>query len=178
MTAQKLMLHVCCAPCSTHVIEKLREDYDLTCYFYGPNIHPEEEYRRRLEEARDYCGSQGIAFVEGEYDASEWLEAVKGHEEDAEGGERCKICYEFRLKNTAEAARRLGFDPFTTTLTLSPHKKADVINEIGRQIGARTGIRFLEEDFKKMDGFKRSVQMSKDHGLYRQSYCGCEFSKR
>lgn len=178
MTSPRLLLHVCCAPCSTHVIERLREGFELTCYFYGPNIHPEEEYRKRADEARGYCEKRGIVFIEGEYDASSWLEAVKEHEEDEEGGERCKICYELRLTNTAEMARKMGFEWFGTTLTISPHKKADVINEIGSAIGTREGVNFLEEDFKKKNGYKESVRMSKEHGLYRQLYCGCKYSKR
>ncbi len=178
MTPPTLLLHVCCAPCSTHVIDELKEEYDVTCYFYGPNIHPEEEYERRAEESREYCAGQGTAFIEGEYDVNSWLEAIKGHEEDEEGGERCKICYRFRLKRTAQTAKNMGFELFGTTLTVSPHKNADVINEIGVDIGTQAGVRFLEEDFKKRDGFKKGVQMSKEHGLYRQSYCGCMFSKR
>ncbi|MFQ5884417.1 MAG: epoxyqueuosine reductase QueH [Thermoplasmata archaeon] len=178
MTSSDLLLHVCCAPCSTHVIEKLRQYYDLTCYFYGPNIHPEEEYRRRAKEARDYCAGQGIAFMEGEYDVSSWLEAVKGHEEDEEGGDRCRICYRFRLQRTADMAKSEGYERFTTTLTISPHKDADVINEIGEEIRSECGVGFLSENFKKKHGYQISVQMSKEHGLYRQDFCGCVFSRR
>jgi predicted adenine nucleotide alpha hydrolase (AANH) superfamily ATPase len=178
MSKPRLLLHVCCAPCSTHVIEKLKEDYELGCYFYGPNIHPEEEYEKRLEESRDYCAAQGIELLEGEYDSEDWLEAVKGHEEDEEGEGRCKICYAFRLKRTAETANREGYDSFTTTLTVSPRKDADVVNSIGEEIGARGDVTFLSENFKKKHGYQISVQMSKDHGLYRQDYCGCVFSRR
>lgn len=177
MPNPRLLLHVCCAPCSTHVIERLRKDFDITCYFYGPNIHPEEEYEKRAKESRDYCAEEGIRFLEGEYDASDWLEAVKGHEEDEEGGDRCIICYGYRLRNTAEMAKRRGCEWFATTLTISPHKSAKAINQIGSEIASDVGIMFLEEDFKKKDGFKKSVQMSKEHDLYRQAYCGCVFSK-
>lgn len=172
------MLHVCCAPCSTHVIEELREEHDLACFFYGPNIHPEEEYRRRAEESKEYCEKQGIRFIEGDYDSSQWFEIVKGHEDDEEGGERCSICYRLRLERTAKVAKDDGYEWFASTLTISPHKKADVINEIGEDIGKTVGVKFLARDFKKMQGFQRSVQMSKEHGLYRQDYCGCLFSQR
>jgi len=178
MPRPRLLLHTCCAPCSTHVIEELRGEYDLTCFFYGSNIHPEEEYERRAEESREYCGKQGIEFIEGEYDPSDWFEAIKGHEDDDEGGERCSICYSHRLTKTAEVARDGGYQWFATTLTISPHKKADVINEIGEEIGRSMEIGFLARDFKKMHGFQRSVEMSKKHGLYRQDFCGCVFSQR
>jgi predicted adenine nucleotide alpha hydrolase (AANH) superfamily ATPase len=178
MTKPRLLLHVCCAPCSTHVIEKLREDYELGCFFYGPNIHPEEEYEKRLKESREYCAAQGIEFLEGDYDSEVWLEAVKGHEDDEEGGGRCKICYRYRLQRTAEEAKNEGYDSFTTTLTVSPRKDADLINEIGEEIGESDDLTFITENFKKKHGYQISVQMSKDHGLHRQDYCGCVFSQR
>ncbi|MCK5291212.1 MAG: epoxyqueuosine reductase QueH [Thermoplasmata archaeon] len=178
MSKPRLLLHVCCAPCSTHVIEKLKEDYELGCFFYGPNIHPEEEYEKRLKESRGYCANQGIEFLEGNYDKEDWLQAVKGHENDVEGGDRCRICYRYRLLRTAETAKNEGYDLFTSTLTVSPHKDAAIINEIGEEIGRSTDIIFLSENFKKEHGYQISVQMSRDRGLYRQDYCGCVFSQR
>jgi predicted adenine nucleotide alpha hydrolase (AANH) superfamily ATPase len=178
MSKPRLLLHVCCAPCSTHVIDKLREDHELACFFYGPNIHPKEEYVRRVQESKGYCDEQGIEFIEGEYDAENWLEAVKGHEDDDEGGDRCRICYRYRLLKTGTVAKNNGYDLFTTTLTISPHKDAEVINSIGEGIDNEIGMRFLSENFKKKHGYQISVQMSREHGLYRQDFCGCVFSQR
>ncbi len=150
----------------------------MACFFLGPNIHPEEEYHRRAKESREYCQKVGIRFIEGRYEPSEWFEAIKGHEHDEEGGERCSICYALRLRETASTAVDEGYEWFATTLTVSPHKNAEVINMIGEQIAGELGIRFLDRDFKKMHGFQRSVQMSKDLGMYRQDYCGCVFSRQ
>jgi predicted adenine nucleotide alpha hydrolase (AANH) superfamily ATPase len=155
----------------------LRKEYELGCFFYGPNIHPEEEYKKRVEESREYCTKQGMEFMEGEYDAEDWLEAVKGHEKDEEGGDRCAICYEYRLSRTALKAKNEGYDWFTTTLTISPHKDADVVNEIGEELGSGSGVRFLAENFKKKHGYQKSIQMSKEDDLYRQDFCGCVFSQ-
>jgi predicted adenine nucleotide alpha hydrolase (AANH) superfamily ATPase len=178
MSKPRMLLHVCCAPCSTHVIEELKKEYDLTCFFYGPNIHPEDEYTRRMEESRDYCSKLGIEFIEGEYESLEWFQAVKGHESDEEGGERCSICHGYRLEKTAEAAEESGFELFATTLTISPHKNSADINDIGKRIEEKVGVHFLARDFKKMHGFQKSVEMSKEHGMYRQDYCGCFFSQQ
>ncbi len=178
MPRPKLLLHVCCAPCSTHVIEELKNEYDLACFFYGPNVHPEDEYERRREESRRYCVGLGLPFIEGEYEPSIWLEITKGHEQDVEGGERCSICHRMRLKKTATKAKESGYEWFATTLTISPHKDAVDVNNTGREIGQEMGINFLERDFKKEHGFQRSVQMSKEHGMYRQDYCGCCFSQQ
>ena len=174
----RMLLHTCCAPCSTHVLELLREQFELTLYFYDPNIHPREEYEMRRDEMRDYADKFSLAFVEGPYDVERWFELTKGHGSDKEGSERCFLCYEVRLRESARFASDNGFEYFGTVLSISPHKKADKINEIGRSLAGEYGINYLEADFKKKDGFKRSIALSREHGLYRQDYCGCVYSRR
>ncbi len=173
-----LLLHVCCAPCSTHVIDLLRREHEVEAFYYNPNIHPAGEYEKRLAESKRYCRKIGAAFHLGEHDPEAWLRRVKGHEGDEEGGERCRICYRMRLEETARKARKMGFKFFATTLSISPHKDAKTINELGAEIGEKHGLRFYGADFKKKDGFKRSVELSREHGMRRQSYCGCVFSMR
>lgn len=173
-----LLLHICCAPCSTHVVEVLRENYDVTGYFYNPNIHPESEYRRREEEMRRYARKAGIEMVCAEYDDARWFDAVKGMEDAPEGGERCFLCYRIRSEKAARYAKEHGYQSLTTTLSISPHKNAEKINEIGAELAARHGLQWYAADFKKRGGFDRSIRMSKEAGLYRQSYCGCIFSQR
>lgn len=172
-----MLLHTCCAPCSTHVLELLKEVFNLTLYFYDPNIHPREEYEKRRDEMKDYAERFLIAFVEGPYDAERWFEVTNGHETDKEGRERCFLCYEMRLREAARFACDNGFEYFGTVLSISPHKRADKINEIGLSLAGKYGINYLEADFKKKDGFKRSIALSSEHGLYRQDYCGCMYSK-
>lgn len=178
MTKRLLILHVCCGPCATTVFEVLRPDYKIRAFFYNPNIHPEEEYLRRLEAFRILCKEVDITCIEGEYEVFKWFESIKGHEGEPEGGKRCNICFRFRLNATASLAAGLGADYFTTTHTVSPHKDASGINHIGRELSSQYGIDFLEADFKKNNGFKKSVDLSRDLGLYRQHYCGCVFSFR
>ena len=178
MGKSRLLLHICCAPCSTHVVEALRENYDVTGYFYNPNIHPESEHERREEEMRLYARKVGIEMVCAEYDDARWLEAVKGMENVPEGGERCFLCYRIRSERAAQYAKEHGYQSLTTTLSISPHKNAEKINEIGAEIAARHGLQWYAADFKKRGGFDRSIRMSKEAGLYRQSYCGCIFSQR
>lgn len=177
MTKPRLLLHICCAPCSTHVVEKLRDSYDVTGFFYNPNIHPRAEYERRLETARTYTEKIGLKFLEGEFDVERWIDATRGYEDEPEGEARCNVCYRLRLEETAVRARALGFDSFATTLTISPRKKASVINPMGLELAGKYGVAFHAEDFKKKDGFKHSVEMSKQQGLYRQDYCGCLYSR-
>lgn len=165
----KLLLHVCCAPCSTHVIEELKKDYDITLFFYNPNVEPIEEYNKRLKNAEKLAKELDLPLIVGDYDNKEWHDAIKGHEQDKEGGERCNLCFKFRLEKTAELAEEL----FTTTLTVSPYKNHEIINKIGKNISEN----FLESNFKKEDGYKHSIELSKKHNLYRQHYCGCLFSK-
>ncbi|MBF8250585.1 MAG: hypothetical protein HW382_213 [Deltaproteobacteria bacterium] len=173
----RMLLHTCCAPCSTHVLELLREVFDLTLYFYDPNIHPREEYEMRRDEMKGYAEKSSAAFVEGPYDVERWFELTKGHEADKEGSERCFLCYEVRLRESARFASENGFEYFGTVLSISPHKRADKINEIGLSLAEEYGISYLEADFKKKEGFKRSIVLSREHGLYRQDYCGCVYSR-
>lgn len=174
----KLLLHICCAPCSTHVVETLRESYDVTGYFYNPNIHPESEYRRREEEMKRYARTVGIELICAEYDDARWFQMVKGMENVPEGGERCFLCYRIRSQRTAQYAKEHDYQYITAALSISPHKNAEKINEIGSELAEQYGLQWHAEDFKKRGGFDRSIQMSKEAGLYRQSYCGCEFSQR
>jgi epoxyqueuosine reductase len=177
-TPPKLLLHACCAPCVTHPVRLLRERYDVTVFFDNPNIQPEGEYRSRLEEIRRLAARWEFPLLEGGYDCGAWLKAVAGHEDDREGAERCSICYRFRLERAATRAKDSGIDCFASTLSISPHKKADVINRIGGEAGDSEGILFIDADFKKKDGFKASCDLSRQEGLYRQDYCGCLFSRR
>lgn len=178
MEKPKLLLHICCAPCSTHVVEVLREDYDLTGYFYNPNIHPESEYLRREEEMKRYARKIGLGLVCVGYDDARWFKMVRGMEDAPEGGERCFLCFRLRLEKAAQYAEKHGYQFLTTTLSISPHKNAAKINEIGFEVVARHQLQWYAADFKKRGGFERSVRMGKEAGLYRQSYCGCIFSQR
>jgi predicted adenine nucleotide alpha hydrolase (AANH) superfamily ATPase len=158
------------------VIGLLQKEFELTTYFYNPNIHPREEYNRRLSEVERYCGENKIDLVKGEYDTDQWFSAVKGMEEQKEGGRRCEICYRVRLEKTALTAQAHGMSCFATTLTVSPYKKTLVINRIGREAGEQYSTIFYEADFKKRDGFKKSCELSKHYNFYRQTYCGCTYS--
>ena len=178
---KKLLLHSCCGPCSTSVIDKLKDEYDISIFYYNPNIYPQEEYTKRLEEQKRYIkdSCQDIKIIDGEYDDNINFEAfVKGFENCAEGGNRCKLCFEFRLNKTAKFAKENDFDIFATTLSVSPHKDAKTINEIGLKLQDKYEIEFLVADFKKQDGYLKSIQISKKYNLYRQQYCGCKFSIR
>jgi len=169
-----ILLHVCCAPCSTEVISRLG---DVTMFYYNPNIEPVSEYEKRLSDAKRLAKELGVSIIEGDYDNDAWRKAVRGLEDDPENGKRCAVCYEYRLNKTAEYAALHGFDAFTTTLTISPHKDADLINSIGTAVVKKHGVEFLSENFKKEDGYRKSIEHSHKHGLYRQKYCGCSFSK-
>ena len=179
MTADKLklLLHLCCAPCSAHVLNLLAETCDVTGYFYNPNIHPESEYRRRLMEAERHCRDKHIRLLPSTYQPRDWLSLTRGYEAEPEGGARCAICFRLRLEETARIAAAHRFDRFGTTLTISPHKDAALINRIGREAGARHHLRFHEADFRKGNGYGESCRLSRALGLYRQHYCGCVFSK-
>ncbi len=180
--APRLFLHSCCAPCSSYVLEYLSDYFEITDFFYNPNIEPEEEYRHREDELDRLIGemrpAHPVHFVKGRYDPSEYYAAVKGLEHIHEGGERCFACYRLRMEETARLAAEGGFDYFTTTLSISPLKRADKINEIGLELEEKFGVRHLPSDFKKKGGYQRSVVLSAEHGLYRQDFCGCVFSKR
>jgi len=175
---KKLLLHTCCAPCSTTVLERLSGEYEITGYYYNPNIHPAEEYDTRADEARVFYEKKELPIIEEEYDEGRWHELVKGHEDDPERGERCTICYRMRLERTAEKAAKLGFDTFGTVLSISPHKDVKRINDLGSEIARKAGVSFLIADFKKKDGYRRSMEISREEGLYRQNYCGCIHSRR
>ena len=177
----KLALHSCCAPCSSAVLERLNEAFEIVVFYYNPNIAPEEEFRHRVAEQRRLAAEmplRDVKVAEGPYDAERYYELVRGHESDPEGGARCAICFEMRLRRTAEFAREIGADYFTTTLSISPLKDAQLLNELGARIAAEAGIKYLHSDFKKKDGYKRSCALSEEYGLYRQDYCGCAFSRR
>ena len=181
---KSLLLHSCCAPCSSAVLEKLQEIFEITVFFYNPNISESEEYRKRVEEQKrlifefnqknpDYP----IQILEGNYEPQEFYDIAKGLETCPEGGERCFRCYALRLKKTAEVAKEGKYDYFTTTLTISPLKNAAKLNEIGEEMAEKYGTTFLPSDFKKKEGYKRSIELSKEYDLYRQNFCGCAFSK-
>lgn len=171
-----VLLHICCAGCATESVRRLSDEgFRVTGFFYNPNIHPEKEYQKRKQDLNIIRKEFSIDIIEGEYHPDKWFEFIKGHENDREGGQRCGLCFEMRLKEAYRAMIDRGFDFFTTTLTISPHKNSGIINNIGKEIG---GDRFLSRDFKKKDGFKKSVIVSKELGLYRQNYCGCVYSMR
>lgn len=198
----RLLLHSCCAPCSSHVMEYLREYFELTVFYYNPNITVSEEYEKRLMEEKrlieaynrqveiqDFTGmhsspaAKRIGILEAPYDPEAWFAAVQGLEDCPEGGDRCSVCFEMRLRASARAAAGIGhslgrFDYFTTTLTISPLKNAMKLNEIGQRMAEEYGVSWLPSDFKKKDGYKRSIELSKEFDLYRQNYCGCVFSQR
>lgn len=172
----RLLLHSCCGPCSSYVLEYLSDYFDITLFFYNPNIQPAEEYEKRLSAQKQLLErakyKNPVAFLAGEYEPQRFFEAVKGLENCREGGARCEKCFELRLSKAAEIAKKGGFDYFATTLTVSPHKNAVLINEIGGRYQ-----NYLPSDFKKREGYKRSIILSKKYELYRQGYCGCIFSK-
>lgn len=167
-----LLLHICCAPCATHAVRRLGETHAVTGFFSNSNISPREEYEKRLENARRLAAVCRIPLVEDAYDHDAWLAAVKGLEDEPERGRRCEVCFRFNLARAAAYAAAHGFDRFTTTLTISPHKDTRTIFAVGRSLGP-----FLEVDLKKQDGFLKSRELTRELGLYRQDYCGCEFSR-
>lgn len=174
---KKTLVHVCCAPCSTYSFEKLFLDgVSPVGFFYNPNIHPQDEYKRRLDELIRFYDLQNYELVVQEDNSDVWFDSIKGLESEPEGGKRCEICFKLRLEKTAIYAKENNFDGFTTVLTISPHKNSAVINRIGKELEEKHNIYFLEENFKKNDGFKKSLELSKQYNLYRQSYCGCIFS--
>jgi len=181
---KKLLLHSCCAPCSSYCLEYLSQYFDVTVFYYNPNITEENEYQKRAAEQQRLIDAMNerqhttISYAEGVYEPEEYLAMVRGLEQEPEGAGRCERCFRMRLTKTAEYASDNGFDYFTTTLTISPLKNAHLLNALGEEIGKKTGIAFLPSDFKKKEGYKRSIELSKEYDLYRQNYCGCIFSKR
>ncbi len=178
----RLLLHSCCGPCSSYVLEYLTKFFDVTVFFENSNIYPQEEFDKRLMTQREVTEKlktpTEVGLVASEYNHDGFLEAVEGFEDAHEGGVRCTECFRFRLLKTAEYAKKNNFDCFTTTLSVSPHKNAEILNSLGKEIGEKFGIKFLTADFKKREGYKRSIELSRELGLYRQEYCGCEFSIR
>lgn len=177
-----LLLHSCCGPCSTYCIKCLADHFAVTVFYYNPNIFPPEEYHLRAEEQKRFVGEfptrYPLAFAEGAYDPARFYEMARGLETVPEGGERCFRCYEMRLREAAEYAKRGKYDFFTTTLSISPLKNAEKLNEIGRRLEEECGVRYLYSDFKKKDGYRQSAEIARAYGMYRQYYCGCEYSKR
>lgn len=177
-----LLLHSCCAPCSSYCLEYLSDYFSITVFYYNPNIYPQEEYAKRVKEQQNFIerlpAKHPISFVEGVFEEQRFYDIVRGHEQDREGGERCFLCYELRLREAAKLAKQMEMDYFTTTLSISPLKNAEKLNEIGDRLSAEYGIRYLNSDFKKKNGYKRSVELSQEYGMYRQYYCGCIFSKK
>ncbi|MBQ9472582.1 MAG: epoxyqueuosine reductase QueH [Ruminococcus sp.] len=178
----RLLLHVCCAVCASYVLEYLSPYFDITIAYYNPNITEEREYRYRLSELERYVREAGLSdrvgFTEVEYDPQSFFELVRGREDDREGGMRCSLCFEQRLGYTAALCKEGGYDYFATTLTISPLKNAARINEIGEKLAAYYSVNYLGSDFKKKEGYKRSIELSKQYDLYRQNYCGCVFSAK
>ena len=176
-----LLLQSCCGPCSSYVLEALTPHFQVTVLYYNPNIQPREEYDLRLENQRRIIEQlptpTEVRILECGYDGETYDAAVKGLEQEPEGGARCTVCFRLRLEETAKLAKEHGFDWFCTTLTVSPHKDAERLNQIGAELGAQYGVPFLPSDFKKREGYKRSIELSKQYGLYRQDYCGCLYSK-
>lgn len=178
----KLLLHSCCAPCSSYVLEYLSNYFEITVFYYNPNIFPENEYTKRILEQQtlisDMKVKYPVSFLAGNYDRDRFFQIAEGLEHLREGGERCFKCYELRLEEAAKIAQDAGFDYFTTTLSISPLKNADKLNEIGKRLADKYGVQYLQSDFKKKNGYKRSIELSSEYGLYRQDYCGCEYSFR
>ena len=173
----KLLLHSCCGPCSTSVIERLKPFFELVVYFYNPNIFPKDEYTRRAFEQSNYLEKLGIEYIQGDYEIDQYESVVKGLEEEKEGGRRCLECFRLRLEKTAQMADKMNIGYFTTTLTVSAHKNSQLINEAGLKIAGRYNTKFLVSDFKKEGGYQKSIEISKEQGMYRQDYCGCIYSK-
>jgi len=174
-----VLLHACCAPCATSPLGALADlGYRPVLFFFNPNLYPRSEHDLRLAEARGWAKAAGVEFLQDESDAEAWAGAVRPWAQEPEGGERCRACFRFRLERAADRARDQGLEAFTTTLSVSPHKNFQMLREVGREVALSRGVSFLEKDFKKKGGFLKSVELSRLHGLYRQDYCGCEYSLR
>lgn len=180
--APKLLLHSCCGPCSSYCIDVLSRYFEVTVFYYNPNIYPEEEYYMRVKEQKRFIDSfptlHPVSFLEGKYDTERFYEMARGMEQIPEGGERCFRCYRLRLEEAAQKAKELEFDFFTTTLSISPLKNSQKLNEIGKELEEKYQVRYLYSDFKKKNGYKRSTEISREYQMYRQYYCGCVYSKQ
>ncbi len=175
-----LLLHSCCAPCSSYVLEYLSSYFKITVFYYNPNIYPDEEYFHRAKEQQEFIkkfpAKHPISFIEGDFEKDLFYSTARGLECEEEGGSRCEKCFELRLGKTAEKAKEMGFDYFTTTLSISPLKNSQLLNELGLRLQEEYSVEYLVSDFKKKEGFKRSTELSREYGMYRQNYCGCVFS--
>lgn len=181
-TVPRLLLHSCCAPCSSYTLEYLSQYFDITVLYYNPNISPRSEFdKRAVEQARliaELPAQHKVKLVVSDYDYTEFLDIARGYEGCQEGGERCFRCYRMRLEKTAEKAKAEGFDYFCTTLSISPLKDSQIINKIGYETAEKYGVKWLPSDFKKKEGYKRSIELSREYNLYRQNFCGCAYSKK
>ena len=177
----KLLLHACCAPCSSYVLEYLSRYFSIVLFYYNPNISPQEEYEKRVAEVRRLLQEMPLAgpvtLTLGDYEPERFFALAKGHEAEPEGGDRCTLCYRLRLTEAAQAAKDLACDYFTTTLSISPYKNAEKLNTIGAELAKEYGVPYLFSDFKKRNGYKRSIELSREYHLYRQNYCGCVYSR-
>ncbi len=178
MLRKKILVHICCGPDALYVMELLKKDYNVSGFFYNPNIHPAEEYELRLAETRKAAEIVPFPLIVGPYDVDNWYQMTRKYIDEPEKGRRCDICYAYRLKKTAEKAAELHFDCFSTVMSISPMKKANTLNRIGSMFANKYGVSFLEANFKKKDGFHKSVLLSREHNFYRQNYCGCSYSLR
>ncbi|NMC51895.1 epoxyqueuosine reductase QueH [Candidatus Kuenenbacteria bacterium] len=177
---EKILFHTCCSPCACQPIEELLGGgFEVTIFYYNPNIHPEPEYKARFQELKKYLQELPvIKIIGGEYEIEQWFKKIKGFEREPERGKRCDLCYELRLKKTAAEAKKMGYEYFGSSLSISPHKKAEKISELGNKIAKEYGLKFLDRDWKKMGGFQKACELSREHNFYRQNYCGCVFSRR
>ena len=177
----KLLLHACCAPCSSYVLEYLSRYFSIVLFYYNPNISPQQEYEKRVAEVRRLLQEMPLAgpvtLTLGDYEPERFFDLAKGHEAEPEGGDRCTLCYRLRLTEAAQAAKDLACDYFTTTLSISPYKNAEKLNTIGAELAKEYGVPYLFSDFKKRNGYKRSIELSREYHLYRQNYCGCVYSR-
>src|SRR3989339_699092 len=173
----RILLHTCCAPCGGYVIKKLQSmGYEVTVFYYNPNVFPEDEYKLRLNEAKRFCAKEKVDLIEGGYNYNEWKQKIKGFENEPEKGHRCEICIGLRLLETAQVAIENEFEAFATTLTISPHKSAEMVNKIGHEATTLYNIKFVDNVWRKEDGFKKSCDLAEKESFHRQDYCGCEFS--
>ena len=177
-TKSKILLHICCGTCALYPYFLLKQDFDITFFYYNPNIHPEEEYIKRLKCVKMISKKYSIPLAVGKYEVKKWFRLTRDLKDEPEGGSRCSLCFRMRLDKTADTAKKQGFDLFGTTLTISPHKNYKIINSLGLELASKKGINFYQANFKKLDGFKKTIQLSKELNLYRQNYCGCIYSKR
>ena len=175
---KSLLLHCCCAPCASYVLTYLKDYFDITAFYFNPNITDEIEYKKRLDELVRLTNEFGIKVIDGGFDRDNFFIAVKGYENAVEGGERCSVCYSLRLEETAKLCQKNGYDYFCSTLSISPLKDVDRLNKFGEEFAKKYGATHLPNDFKKKNGYLKSIELSKKYDLYRQNYCGCEFSKR